>query len=340
MRHFAWLKLALISSFVGFSFLVQAGQVEVQATKGSWADFQKDAQAVRKGLTDMAGAYLIVPIPVQLSDYTADELTALQNEKCLRSEAEGWMFYPSRKCIPLLPEAKKETIYELILREFDYFFPSYEAKVEKSQEKVLKSQGYTQSHHPDLVISSDAYVTDLLSKSTSKLIWTMSKYTYHSGTGGDGINCFGTAYAAVQLRTEPRYRDINEFNWYVGMEKSFRVISDENDWEFGDLIVFDILDDGHAMVYVGTDQATHKKVVFTKNGLLASPFQTMLYDDVYKVYNEYDITSVRRYRLLASKKPETPPPLQTRRITVKRSLAEEAFARHLRSVVSRRLPKL
>ena len=63
----------------------------------------------------------------------------------------------------------------------------------------------------------------------------------------------------------------------------FQAVRDNQDWQFGDLITFDLLNSGHAMAYIGTDEETGHRLVFTKNGHMRSPFHFNSYDGILRV---------------------------------------------------------
>jgi hypothetical protein len=89
-----------------------------------------------------------------------------------------------------------------------------------------------------------------------------------------------------------RYRD---YLWIDKNPPGFDHYNIDDSLIFGDLIEFEIQGDGHAIVYLGTDQ-DGDMIVLTKNGFMPSVVQVMKYDDVYKIYEYYGILNVNVWR--------------------------------------------
>lgn len=272
---------------LAFSQPLYSREIEVFTLSGSWADFQKDSNIINEGLYDMVENYLDGPMLIDRERFSREELEILGRAECLRiNSEEKWTLTISRKCFYLLSLERRQVFYDFMLVKFDEFMPSYGVTIRQDQKAVLKQQLYTHIHHPDLQIDSEIEASTLLSQSASQYVWKMPDYSTFRA------NCFGTAIASEATRTLPFYlRKI-----WPDILKNFQLITDQSDWEFGDLIVFEAGDGGHAMVYLGTDRETQKKMVFTKNGVASSPFQIMSYDDVYKIYYS-EMMKVIHYRI-------------------------------------------
>lgn len=289
MRTLLFLALTLFFSFV------EASEVKVRAVKGSWSDFQTDSELVRLGLEQMINSSYLrnLQMPIDVYSLPSDSLQGLRASGCVSQLADdSWVFEAvSTECVFALPYERRDTVFRFVLEQFDNVYPSYGTTVLSGQD--LKDQMYMQIQHPNINLDSDIDAKELLSPLTSKVLWQMSKKKE---------NCVGSALAAIAVETEPFYSDDMTGETY---KSYFQLINDDQDWQFGDLITFEIPLDGHAMVYVGTDEETGQKIVFTKNGFLRSPFQLSSYESVYKVYESFGILKINHYRVNQSFKMPT-----------------------------------
>jgi len=269
-----------------FNF-AQADEVKVRSVKGVWSDFQTDEELVRLGLKEMINSSYLsnIQMPIDVYSLPPENFRGLRESGCVSQLADdSWVFEAiSTECVYALPYDRRDTVFKFILEQFDSVYPSYGTTVLSGQD--LKNQMYMQIHHPNINLDSDIDAKELLSPLTSAVLWQMSKKKE---------NCVGSALAAIAVETEPFYSGDMTGETY---KQYFQVINDDQDWQFGDLITFDIPYDGHAMVYVGTDEETGQKIVFTKNGFSKSPFLLSSYESVYKVYERAIILKVNHYRV-------------------------------------------
>jgi hypothetical protein len=303
-----FIKFRLSLIFVCLGFYVSTANAELQRTPNkSQVSSLSESKVSGFSLTSVQKSWLelapnfesfeqgIATILVSIADYVSYEISSLpsqnsnlalslKQQNCVKWDQSLRL---SLSCLDFLktnyPFAFDHIALEF-LTYYDLETTSYEVKIEAKDFSGLTDNFVLKRLNSsfDETLESINPVL-LLNPNVSRALWTVP---------GDDANCFGTAYAAVTPRGQLRYRD---YLWSNKSPVGFLKSEISEPLIFGDLIEFEIPGDGHATVYLGTDQAGDH-IVLTKNGFMPSVIQVMKYDDVYKLYEPFNITKVNVWR--------------------------------------------
>lgn len=279
-------KSIIIICSLFFNLAVQA-QIDIETSKKSWIELAPSQDAFEGGM---------VTILVSIADYVdfnIAQLTSTDKDLESRLKAENCVTWNQSlkltpKCLIFLKNDFPDTFENLTLEYLEYYdfeTPSYDVQMKSSEYQklignfVLKRLGSIVDEQTPAAINPVKF----LNADVAEALWTVP---------GDDANCFGTAYAAVTPGSKLRYRD---YLWSNPSPEGYLKSTIDDAMVFGDLIEFEIPGDGHATVYLGTDQEGDM-IVLTKNGFMPSVVQVMKYKDVYKVYEPYNITQVNVWR--------------------------------------------
>ncbi len=275
-----WLSIGSISA-----------ELNIKSEEKSWAELSpskeflyQNAKTILISLSD----YLEIDInSIHSNDPLFNE--TLKNKNCLvRSKS---LILDSR-CLRLIntefPDAFEQMVYDLVSF-YDQDTPSFDVKLSASEySKLDKNEVFERLKSKIDSSVNEINPISILSSQVYNVLWTVPGYD---------ANCFGTAYTAVTPNVPLKYRDLLWSNYNPAGYDRYKI---NDELVFGDIIEFEIPGDGHAIVYVGTDQEG-EQLVLTKNGFMPSVLQVMKYKDVYRIYEVYSITKVNVWRYNSKK---------------------------------------
>lgn len=281
MRSFL---ISILLLFLGVQYSV--ADVAISSQETPWSELAPSQDALEEGA---------VYILISLNDYvdfdlknlktaSTDIKTDLDKKSCLKYED---VIQFSAPCFNYLREEHNDVFKELVenfVAFYDLETPSYQVKMPSAEYPFLKINDVLlrlKTKFDDATAELDP--TSLLSPLVYESLWTVPT---------NQANCFGTAYAAITPNAPLKYRD---FLWDTKNPPGYDLFTMDDDLVFGDMIEFEIPGDGHATIYLGTDQEGDD-IVLTKNGYMPSVIQVMKYKDVYDLYNQYGITQVNVWR--------------------------------------------
>lgn len=265
---------------------VKKSGLALQTTKKSWLELAPNFEAFEGG---------IATILISIADYIDFEISTLPSNDpnfALSLKQQNCVTWNqslklSAKCLQFLKENHSYTFDHIaldFLAYYDYETPSYEVEILSKEFPVLKDNFVLKRLNSMVDLNAESLnPVTLLNPNVASALWTVP---------GNDANCFGTAYAAVTPKAPLRYRD---YLWANKSPMGYVRSEITDDLVFGDLIEFEIPGDGHATVYLGTDQEGDH-IVLTKNGFMPSVVQVMKYEDVYKLYEQFNITKVNVWR--------------------------------------------
>ncbi len=269
-----------------FSGVLASASLALDTTKKSWLELAPSHEVFEEGA---------ITILVSLSDYIDFNVSELQTKDTnlqVNLQAQRCVDWNnslklSLTCLNYLKN-KHSDAFDYLILEFLSFYdletPSYDVKIEAKDYPFL-TNNFVLKRLKSVIKTEEVSINpvDLLNPAVSKALWTVPL---------NEANCFGTAYGAVTPGSSLGYRD---YLWSNTSPKGYNRFDIEDPLVFGDLIEFEIPGDGHATVYLGTDQ-DNDIIVLTKNGYMPSVVQVMKYKDVYKLYEVYQITKVNVWR--------------------------------------------
>ncbi len=275
------------------SFSLQSfANLEIESENKSWLDLAPSAEIFEDGA---------VTILIGLADYLQFDVDSLKSSKpdliknLERRTCVSWgQINLKPSCLNFL-RTNYEDAYQSLLSEFLTFYdaqtPSYDIKLNQAEFSKL-DQNFVMRRLNTIVDKNLDHVNpaSLLNANVYSALWTVPV---------NQANCFGTAYAAVTPNARLIYRDYlwggGNMDFSTKNPRGYLRLEITETLEFGDIIEFEIIGDGHATVYLGTDQ-DGDDIILTKNGFMPSVVQVMKYEDVFNMYNAFGIRRVNVWR--------------------------------------------
>jgi hypothetical protein len=274
LRGYELRKLLNLGCLIVLFFIAgnQAGAqsiVTLQGTTGKWADQLPNRTEVISQTIIMikSGYFGDTKFTFGLNQIPAEDVKfiTLKHPSCI--DAKTMTIFPTGKiwssgqkyCVEILPEKTLDLLIDKALSEFDSFFPVWVGELDSTAEAnnlslspiFLQFQPFAKPSKSPIVF---------LNSYVQEQIWNVIS----------GANCFGTALSSLTLDSKGPLdlkvpKTVEKF-----VLSKFQKIDEPTDWQYGDLIMFTIPGDGHAVVYLGHDSLTKLPIVLTKNGYISA----------------------------------------------------------------------
>jgi len=272
MRFFGFLSVVILACISAFT-----AEIPLQAKQVPIANLIADKISFTKYFMAIA-AQDKPSIVFALSDAEKNALS----QGCY--DADRLVASPA--CLAGLSQDRRDQVLLLLSQWYDDFSPSYTLTFNPGASALLNQEPYIQFLNGRVDFQTPTDAKAILPPLVASRLWTSTVKYYQA-------NCLGTSIASVNKNTAPVFVWPPEEN----LPKYFEEISENEPLQVGDIFAFIIPGDGHFFTYIGTDEATHARMVLTKNGSAPGFFQFTRYQDVVKVYAKYT-TGTTRYRSL------------------------------------------